>query len=325
MAKRFTDTELWDQEWFMNLNLRDKLLTKAVRDKCDIAGIYKPNMLLLSMYIGEKVTLEDIIKVDNGRQFKLLDNGKIYCIGFIEFQYGAKLNERSPVHSKIISILAANGIENFENFDFSLKNDENLNRVSNRVLEKENRVSNTLQEKEEEEEEEKEEEKEKEKEKEEEKEKNSKKKKISENENFGLAKVEKEISPESENLVEIRAEMMRTYQEWFFNAKGFATEPPKSLDWVKLSKIRESLTARLIQAKKRIDVFQHCEAFKLILEASKSDEFIFIKNSASLPIIESRLNYLYDMVINGYQNRSKSKIPSAALNGTPILIRKPDY
>ena len=159
----------------------------------------------------------------------------------------------------------------------------------------------------------------------EEKEKNSKKKKISEKENFGLEKVKKEISPESENLIEIRAEMMRTYQEWFFDAKGFAIEPPKSLDWAKLSKIRESLTARLIQAKKRIDVFQHCEAFKLILEACKSDEFIFVKNAASLPIIESRLNYLYDVVINGYQNRSKSKIPSAALNGTPVLIRKPDY
>ena len=33
MAKRFTDTELWDKEWFMKLSPKLKCLVKLVRDK----------------------------------------------------------------------------------------------------------------------------------------------------------------------------------------------------------------------------------------------------------------------------------------------------
>lgn len=109
MAKRFTDTNLWDKEWFMSLSLKEKCLVKMVRDKADISGIWSPNWLIASAYIGEKVTESDLLKIGNGGQFKKLKNGKIYCIGFIEFQYG-ELSEKSPVHKKIINILEQNDL-----------------------------------------------------------------------------------------------------------------------------------------------------------------------------------------------------------------------
>lgn len=143
MAKRFTDTELWDKEWFMSLNCKLKCLVQVIRDKADLCGVWSPNWIIASAYIGEKVTEKELLEIDGGRQFKKIKNGKIFCIGFIDFQYG-ELSEKSPVHKKIISMLRQNGIlETYKN-----------------IIQKHpiDRVSNTLQEEEEDKEEEKEEE-----------------------------------------------------------------------------------------------------------------------------------------------------------------------
>jgi hypothetical protein len=110
MAKRFVDTELWDKKWFMNLPPKLKCLAKYVRDKCDLAGIWCPNYVLASVYIGQDVTEEELLGIDEGRQFEKVQD-KIFCTGFIEFQYGSSLNIHSPVHKKIIDILDKYGIE----------------------------------------------------------------------------------------------------------------------------------------------------------------------------------------------------------------------
>jgi hypothetical protein len=105
MAKRFTDTEIWDKSWFMSLSPKMKCFVKYVRDKCDIAGLWHPNYTLASVYIGEQVDEDDLLLVDDGEQFEKLSDGKILCKGFIDFQYGGKLNPTSPIHAKVISIL----------------------------------------------------------------------------------------------------------------------------------------------------------------------------------------------------------------------------
>lgn len=110
MAKRFVDTELWDKQWFMQLNTKQKCLVKYVRDKCDLAGIWSANYMLASIYIGEQVTEEELLSIDGGKQFEKLQGDKIYCTGFIEFQYGSSLNPQSPIHKKIIDILNKNNI-----------------------------------------------------------------------------------------------------------------------------------------------------------------------------------------------------------------------
>lgn len=109
MAKRFTDTEMWDKEWFMLLPCKIKCLVKFVRDKSDLSGVWSPNWIIAKTYIGENVTEDDLLAVDGGNQFKKIDNGKIFCLGFIEFQYGT-LSEKSPVHRKIIQILNTHSI-----------------------------------------------------------------------------------------------------------------------------------------------------------------------------------------------------------------------
>lgn len=104
MAKRLFDGDLWDKEWFMSLPAKNKCLVIYVRSKCDMAGVWSPNYSLASVVIGEKVNQDDLLKIDNGNQFLKINDGKIYCLGFIEFQYG-QLNEKSPVHKKAIELL----------------------------------------------------------------------------------------------------------------------------------------------------------------------------------------------------------------------------
>lgn len=111
MSKRFVDTELWDKKWYMTLSPKLKCLAKYVRDKCDLAGIWDCNYQLASVYIGEKVTEEELLAIDNGKQFEKITEEKVYCTGFIEFQYGQSLNEQSPIHKKVMDILDKYGIQ----------------------------------------------------------------------------------------------------------------------------------------------------------------------------------------------------------------------
>ena len=111
MSKRFVDTELWDKRWFMLLTTKQKCLVKYVRDKCDLAGIWDCNYQLASVYIGEAVTENELLSIDEGKQFEKIADEKIYCSGFIEFQYGQTLNEQSPIHKKVMDILDKYGIE----------------------------------------------------------------------------------------------------------------------------------------------------------------------------------------------------------------------
>lgn len=106
MPKRFVDTDIWEKEWFMSLTPTEKCLVKYVRDKCDIAGIWKPNYTLASYVIGSKVDEEMLLNIDNGKQFKSLSDGKILCIDFVRFQYGSELNPSSPIHKKVLDLLS---------------------------------------------------------------------------------------------------------------------------------------------------------------------------------------------------------------------------
>jgi hypothetical protein len=109
MAKRFTDTEIWNKEWYLALSLKHKMLVKFLFDNCDCAGIYEPNFILLSFYIGEKITAEDFNEL---KQIRKLNNGNYLIEDFLVFQYGVKsydaLNPKFSVHKGILKSLEKN-------------------------------------------------------------------------------------------------------------------------------------------------------------------------------------------------------------------------
>ena len=111
MAKRFTDTELWGKEFFLKYSMKQKLLLRYLYDSCDNAGIYEPNYILLEVFIGEKITEDDILSLNtHKKRIVKLENGKFYLTRFIKFQQGDFLNPKNNAHKQIIAILKENRV-----------------------------------------------------------------------------------------------------------------------------------------------------------------------------------------------------------------------
>jgi hypothetical protein len=90
MAKRFIASELWDKDWFLELPSKYKVLWIYMITKCDVAGIFDPNLKTISKLLNEKYTEADIFSVFNGKIRKVQD--KWLLNKFINFQYGDSLS-----------------------------------------------------------------------------------------------------------------------------------------------------------------------------------------------------------------------------------------
>lgn len=112
MAKRFTDTTKWNEDWFLELSNSYKLFWIYICDNCDHAGIFKPNKRIFELIVGEKMNVTDFLESCNLDKVRIveLENGRWYLTGFISFQYGGKLNINNRVHKSILSVLTKNNI-----------------------------------------------------------------------------------------------------------------------------------------------------------------------------------------------------------------------
>jgi len=112
MAKRFTDTAKWNEDWFLELSNSYKLFWIYICDNCDHAGIFKPNKRIFELIVGEKMNVTDFLESCNLDKVRIveLENGRWYLTGFISFQYGGKLNINNRVHKSILSVLTKNNI-----------------------------------------------------------------------------------------------------------------------------------------------------------------------------------------------------------------------
>jgi len=105
MAKRFTDTELWQKEWFLRLPDLQRCLFLYIKDNCDCAGVYEANFLMLEFIFHQKITKEDILKInETKKQIEFLEGNKFFLTDFCQFQYGELKNSCKP-HLKVIETL----------------------------------------------------------------------------------------------------------------------------------------------------------------------------------------------------------------------------
>lgn len=107
MAKRYTDTEKWKKQWYLELGSKGRDLWTYLLDNCDHAGIWEINLPLLSFSIGESVTIKDLKNYFGDRLLDVGDN-KIWIPSFIEFQYGCtavELDPKNRVHLSVIKNL----------------------------------------------------------------------------------------------------------------------------------------------------------------------------------------------------------------------------
>ena len=106
MSKRFTETAIWLEDWFIDMPNEYKLLWNYIKDNCNHAGIWKPNKKLFEAIIGVKVDLKKALDYMNREKNRILilASGHWYIIDFFIFQYGASFNINNRVHKSIKSI-----------------------------------------------------------------------------------------------------------------------------------------------------------------------------------------------------------------------------
>ena len=96
MPKRLTDTEKWDDSWFMDLPNDMKFVWLYLVDKCNHAGIWKINFKLMKYHLNIKKTQEEIEECFKNKVI-LVGNDKWFIPNFIKFQYSNGLGSQKPV------------------------------------------------------------------------------------------------------------------------------------------------------------------------------------------------------------------------------------
>ena len=102
MAKRFTDTDKWKDEWYTDLPNDYKIIWQYLLDTCDNAGIYKRNIKLLNIMCNTNVSDTDILNAFKLRVTPISDE-KWIINKFCVFQYGADFLESK--NKAVISVV----------------------------------------------------------------------------------------------------------------------------------------------------------------------------------------------------------------------------
>ena len=121
MKKIYSDSEIWNKEWYLKYSLKLRMLLKYIFDNAHTSGVFEPNYIMLSFYMGESVTKDDILALQSIYQeyeckknsdaslIEELPDGKFWVVGMAYFQCGA-LSQNTPAHKKIIETLLNYGL-----------------------------------------------------------------------------------------------------------------------------------------------------------------------------------------------------------------------
>lgn len=92
MAKRLTDSNKWQDAWFMDLPSKYKLFWLYILDNCDHAGIWKVNFKVAAFHIGEHLEPAEVKRILSNR-LKIINDEYWMVEKFIDFQYGGIKND----------------------------------------------------------------------------------------------------------------------------------------------------------------------------------------------------------------------------------------
>jgi hypothetical protein len=113
MAKRFTSTDIWDEDWFLDMPNEYKLFWYYMLSNCDHAGFFKVNLRsfcgLLEVNVGANKILEFFNS--NKQRIRIISENIWFIEDFIAFQYGHTFNINNPLHKGIKKQLDKYGIE----------------------------------------------------------------------------------------------------------------------------------------------------------------------------------------------------------------------
>ncbi len=111
MAKRFTDSRLWEKRWFRSMNTEHKLFWVFLINTCDLAGVWDVDIELAEFKLGIKID-KDKFLLDLGDKITILDEEKWMITKFISFQYGT-LSESCNPHKAVLKRLSELDIKGY--------------------------------------------------------------------------------------------------------------------------------------------------------------------------------------------------------------------
>lgn len=113
MAKRFTATEIWNEDWFLEMPIEYKLFWYYMLSTCNHAGFYKVNLRSFCGLNGVNLTSNNVLEYFNaGKQRIRVINNSLWLIDdFFVYQYGSTLNPNNRVHASIVKEYLKYGIE----------------------------------------------------------------------------------------------------------------------------------------------------------------------------------------------------------------------
>lgn len=114
MAKRFIDTGLFDDSWFMDLSKDGKIAWIYLLTKCDHAGIIEINERLFKIQTG--LNSLDTVKKDLGNRLIHVKDHYYFIPKFIHYQYPNFPHSKARAQNSAIDILKK----------FNLLNEEDL-------------------------------------------------------------------------------------------------------------------------------------------------------------------------------------------------------
>jgi hypothetical protein len=110
MAKRFTDTEKWKDDWYLSLSNDYRIVWQWLLDNCNHAGICKPSIKLLNFMCNTNLSEDELFKIFDNRLLNF--NTYWFIPKFIKFQY-VSLDTKKPAVISVVKELKMNNLLNY--------------------------------------------------------------------------------------------------------------------------------------------------------------------------------------------------------------------
>lgn len=107
MAKRLTDSEKWNDDWYISLSNDYRIIWQWLLDNCNHAGVCKRSMKLLNMMCNTSITEQEMIDNMSGRVISIDNNW--FIPKFLKFQY-TTLQSNKPVIISVVKELEKNDL-----------------------------------------------------------------------------------------------------------------------------------------------------------------------------------------------------------------------
>lgn len=113
MARRFTDKNKWEDEWYLSLDNDCRMVWEYLLDRCDHAGVFKKNMRMINFCC---CVMWDAVKLEQVFDGRIIDRETFYFIPkYLKFQYPKGLNSKKPAIVSVRNILKEKSLYDYVN------------------------------------------------------------------------------------------------------------------------------------------------------------------------------------------------------------------